>query len=287
MIIIKRIVDLVNYLSKTPGPVGFVPTMGALHQGHLQLIKEARKQSNTVVCSIFVNPTQFNDKKDFEKYPITLDADMKLLESIATDFLFLPDVSELYPNGTSGLENYDLGYLETVFEGASRPGHFQGVCQVMFRLLSAVNPSKVFMGQKDYQQCMVVSRLLVLTGIKISLITCETIREEDGLAMSSRNRRLNKTERQNAIGIFEALQHANSFLKQGNLEVLKNEAKKILLHHDFKIDYVEIANKNTLECKTDWNGSESLVMLIAAYQGEVRLIDNMIIYPNQQLPKLT
>jgi pantoate--beta-alanine ligase len=279
MIIFKKQKDLHRYLSKQVGDIGFVPTMGALHKGHIALISEARKQSTTVVCSIFVNPTQFNDPKDFAKYPVTLEKDIDMLEKAGTDVLFLPSVSELYPNGTSLLESYDLGAIEKVLEGEFRPGHFQGVCQVMNRLLTAVGPHKLFMGQKDFQQCLVIARLLKLGQFSTTLITCATVRETDGLAMSSRNRRLNEEERKNALGISKALQFARDAMGKLSLQEIKMKAWEILEQHKFRIDYIEFADSKNLELVKEWDNQQSIVMLIAAFQGEVRLIDNRVLYP--------
>ena len=278
MILVKNTSDLKGFLQKSQGPISFVPTMGALHRGHLALMETARKHSSTTVCSIFVNPTQFNDPKDFAKYPITLEKDIELLEHSGTDILFLPSVSTLYPLVTSNLENYELGYLETVLEGSSRPGHFQGVCQVMFRLLTAVGPVKLFMGQKDYQQCMVVKRLLEITRLPAMLYTCDTVRESDGLAMSSRNKRLSSQERQNATAISKALNYAKEHLGKQSLQEIRTTATEILESSQFKIDYIEFADAGTLELRENWDGQQSLVLLIAAFHGEVRLIDNMILH---------
>lgn len=279
MIIFKKQKDLHGYLSKQVGDIGFVPTMGALHQGHIELIAEARSQSTIVVCSIFVNPTQFNDPKDFAKYPVTLEKDIDMLEQAGTDVLFLPSVSELYPNGTSLLESYELGAIEKVLEGEFRPGHFQGVCQVMNRLLTAVAPQKLFMGQKDFQQCLVIARLLQLGQFPTTLITCATIRETDGLAMSSRNRRLNEEERKNALGISKALQFARDTMGRLSLEEIKMKAREILEQHKFRIDYIEFADSTNLDLVKEWDNQQSIVMLIAAFQGEVRLIDNRVLNP--------
>ena len=245
-----------------------MPTLGALHAGHISLIDISKKSTDLTVCSIFVNPTQFNDPKDFQKYPITLEKDITLLENASTDVLFLPDVSEMYPEGTTNLEHYDLGRLETILEGKYRPGHFQGVCQVMRRLLELVKPNHLFMGQKDYQQCMVVQRLIGLMGWNIHLHPCPIIREPDGLAMSSRNVRLQPDERQRATAIYKALLSLRSTASP-------SLAKKILEEAQFRIDYVEIADAQTLEPVE--LGSAGAVALIAAFQGEIRLIDNMIL----------
>src|SRR5690242_6983731 len=172
MIVFKKAADLsrhISLLKEENKTIGFVPTMGALHRGHLSLIEASKDQCDVTVCSIFVNPTQFNDPKDFEKYPITIEQDIKLLTQKDTDILFLPSVDEIYPDGVHHLAIYDLGALETVLEGKYRPNHFQGVCQVMDRLLHIVQAEKLFMGRKDYQQCLVVSRLIEIKGIPTNL----------------------------------------------------------------------------------------------------------------------
>ena len=261
--------------------IGFVPTMGALHSGHLSLIEQTKKNAGLTVCSIFVNPTQFNDPADFQKYPVTIEKDIYLLEKNGTDILFLPSVKEIYPDGTKNLEHYDLGYLEIILEGKYRPGHFQGVCQVMHRLLNVVQPDFLFMGLKDYQQCMVVKKLIKIMQSDTKFIACPTLREKDGLAMSSRNTRLNEDERKKATGIYEALNYLKQNIKQGNLQHFIREAKSILQKKDFIIDYVEIADAGTLQLIDDWNGSQKIVALIAAFQHEIRLIDNMLMNSEQ------
>ena len=193
--------------------IGFVPTMGALHEGHLSLIRKSKADNELTICSIFVNPTQFNDPKDFEKYPVTLDKDIYMLEKAGCDVLFLPAVAEMYPDGLLSPKNYELGYLETVLDGAFRPGHFQGVCQVVEQLLTVIKPDISFVGQKDYQQCMVIKKLIALTGMETGVIICPTLREADGLAMSSRNMRLTKTERKKAVRISETLRFIKNEIK--------------------------------------------------------------------------
>jgi pantoate--beta-alanine ligase len=265
------------YRLKTEGKLGFVPTMGALHAGHLQLIRTAKEENTAVVSSIFVNPAQFNDPRDFQKYPITLEQDIRLLEKEKCDVLFLPEVSEIYPNGYSQLEKYDLGRLDTILEGSSRPGHFQGVCQVVNRLLDMVEPHQLYLGQKDYQQCMVIQRLVNLTGKSVALRICPTRREENGLAMSSRNMRLTPAAREKASAIFLLLTYAKSNIQPGDLSGLQQYGTQFLSQRGFNPDYVSFANAGSLELRENWDGEESLVMLIAAFIEEVRLIDNMII----------
>jgi pantoate--beta-alanine ligase len=270
----------IRAINKKGLKIGWVPTMGALHYGHLSLIREAKKECQQVVCSIFVNPTQFNDKKDFVKYPVTIEKDIQLLAEQETDMLFLPNVSEIYPTGTDGLEHYDLGILENVFEGKFRPGHFQGVCQVMSRFIHLLDVQHLYMGQKDFQQCMVIDKLLSILHSSIKLHRCPTEREPDGLAMSSRNVRLSETERKNATGIFAALKYLQQNLKVGSLEPIFSEAKSILQQRDFIIDYVAAADEATLNPVDSWDGKQQLVALVAAYQHEVRLIDNALLTPS-------
>jgi pantoate--beta-alanine ligase len=281
MILFKKITELDQYLSKAKKKslaVGFVPTMGALHQGHLSLIAASRTANNLTVVSIFVNPTQFNDPKDFEKYPVTLDSDISLLEAAGCDILFLPSVSEIYPGGTRHLPEYDLGYLETILEGKYRPGHFQGVCKVMHRLLTAVKPNNLYMGQKDYQQCMVVKRLLKIIDINTIIHPCPTLRESDGLAMSSRNMRLNADQRKLATAIHQMLIYIKDNYKKADIVFLQEYAIQYLKQKGFNpVDYVTIANAEDLSLISEWNGKDQLVVLVAAFLNEVRLIDNMVL----------
>ena len=284
MIIFKYAEPLARYIQqqKTAGKqIGFVPTMGALHNGHIALIDQSKQATAVTVCSIFVNPTQFNNPGDYQLYPKTIEQDIVKLEAAGCDALFLPSIEEMYPQGTAGLEQYDLGYLETLLEGKFRPGHFQGVCQVMFRLLSMVQPHQLFMGQKDYQQCMVVSRLLTLMKSPIQLITCPTLREPDGLAMSSRNLRLSPEDRQKATTIYQCLMLIKQQLNQGVFwPVIKEKGEKMLTDAGFRIDYVELADANTLQPATATMATvyqSPRVALIAAFLHDVRLIDNMLV----------
>jgi pantoate--beta-alanine ligase len=279
MIIFKYAGQLTRYIQqqKSAGrQIGFVPTMGALHEGHMALIRQSKKETDRTVCSIFVNPTQFNNASDYQHYPITIDKDIARLESAGTDILFLPSVSEMYPQGTDDLEQYDLGYLETVLEGKYRPGHFQGVCQVMSRLLNIVQPHQLFMGQKDYQQCMVVSRLLEIMQSPTRLVRFPTMREADGLAMSSRNLRLPPAHRAKAGTIFKCLQLIKETCKNGkNWKEIQAQAIDMLTTNGFRIDYVELADAATLQPVHHCH--QPAVALIAAFLGEVRLIDNLLI----------
>jgi pantoate--beta-alanine ligase len=279
MLIIKHQLPLQQYLQKSgqkQQTIGFVPTMGALHQGHISLIKQSKLQSAITVCSIFVNPTQFNDPTDFEKYPVTIDADINLLEAAGCDVLFLPSVAEIYPAGLTAAKQYPLGFLETVLDGAYRPGHFQGVCQVVERLLEIVQPNLLFLGQKDYQQCMVITRLTQLMGIDTRVVIAPTQRETDGLAMSSRNRRLTPQHRLTAPLLYQTLMFLQQQVRPGDITQLKMKAVDSLTQAGFKVDYVEMANASTLQLIDNWDGTTPLVALVAAFIGEVRLIDNLV-----------
>lgn len=277
MVIIRKIQPLRNYLAKlhTEGNVGFVPTMGALHEGHLGLVRTSLAENRLTVASIFVNPAQFNDPSDYEKYPITVENDIRLLETEGCDLLFLPSVEEIYPDGTPADEWYDLGSLDREMEGRFRPGHFQGVCKVVSRLLDAVEPDRLYLGQKDYQQCMVISRLLQLKNMSATLRICATRREADGLAMSSRNVRLSGPARSTAPLIHTMLQYARSTIRAGDLGPLKKHILSTLQSGGFKPEYFEFANANDLSLRSEWDGREPLVALVAAYLDGVRLIDNM------------
>lgn len=282
MIICKKSGELYDFLEKKKNEkfqIGFVPTMGALHDGHLSLVSEAKKQDKIVVCSIFVNPTQFNDPEDFKKYPVTLEKDILMFEATGCDILFIPTVQDIYPNGTNHLMHYQLGFIETVLEGKFRPGHFQGVCQVMHRLLGIVLPNNLYLGQKDYQQCLVIKKLIELIKLnnKIKVNICPTLREDDGLAMSSRNTRLLPDDRKKATTISAALRYIKENLEAGDTKKLKDEANEMLLQKRFSIDYIEIADADTLELVENWNGKQKVVALVAAFLNNVRLIDNMVI----------
>jgi pantoate--beta-alanine ligase len=279
MILFKEGHRLAKHLGKLKQgacSIGFAPTMGALHAGHISLIQTSKSICDITVSSIFVNPTQFNDPKDFEKYPVTIANDILLLEQAGCDILFLPSVSEIYPNGTAANTNYLLGEVEFVLEGKFRPGHFQGVCQVVHRLLDIVQPDKIFMGQKDYQQCIVVKRLIQLLDIPVEVITVSTHREDSGLAMSSRNLRLNDQQKVNAAGISKMLQYIKAKISNSSFSELENDATNYLLKSGFnKVDYVSIVDGVTLQPVTAKTAGHKLVALVAASIGDVRLIDNL------------
>jgi len=280
MIIFKKTKELQLFLTGLTGSLqkmGFIPTMGALHNGHISLIAESKKTDDLTICSIFVNPAQFNDPRDYEKYPVTIEHDILMLEQAGCDILFLPSVMEIYPTGPAQDKYYELGYLETILEGRYRPGHFQAVCMVMEKLLTIIKTDNLYLGRKDYQQCMVIKKLVEqMNFIKpITVKICNTLREADGLAMSSRNLRLTMEERKEATAIFKALELMKKDLQPGKLENLKERAGHLLDKHQLRPDYIEIAEADTLHIVSAWDGKTKLVGLIAAYMNEVRLIDNL------------
>ncbi len=280
MILYKKATDIqqkIKSLKKEGRTIGFVPTMGALHQGHLSLIEASHKENDVTVCSIFVNPAQFNDSNDFIKYPVTLEQDILQLTKAGTDLLFLPSVDEIYPEGKP-TDHYALEDLETILEGEYRPGHFQGVCQVLQRLFRIVNPHKAYFGQKDYQQCSVVKKLVKLMQIPVGIVIHPTIREASGLAMSSRNMRLSEEDKDRATAIYKAL----SFIKENKMQLpipaLVEQAKQTLIEAHFdKIDYVEIKNADNLEPIDSIAETTPSIALVAAFINDVRLIDNMLL----------
>ena len=265
---------MLTELKKENKEIGLVPTMGALHSGHLALIKTAKQQTDVVVCSIFVNPTQFTDQKDLEKYPRTVTADIDKLTEAACDYLFLPEVSEMYEENETW--HLDLGYLENVLEGEFRPGHYQGVTQVVFKLFKIVNPTKAFFGQKDYQQVLIIRKMVEILNLPVELVMCPIERNEEGLALSSRNVHLSDTEKSKALLLSKSLltirdlssDHTPQELKATALNILKSDP-------EIKLDYFELLDKDTL---TTLNiDSKGIVALLAATIGKTRLIDNMIL----------
>lgn len=262
-------------LKKQKKVIGFVPTMGALHDGHLSLINIAREQSDVVVCSIFVNPTQFNDPSDLEKYPRPVEADIEKLKSVNCDILFLPPVHEMYQQGESW--HIDLGYLEHILEGKSRPGHYQGVTQVVKKFFDIVKPDIAFFGQKDFQQVLILRKMTEMLEIPVNIVMCPIKRESDGLALSSRNIHLSEVERRNALALSAALQTTKDHFQEKDLASLKEEAVAFLnASEGIDLDYFEIYDAATLK-PAESKDVESIIALVAARSGETRLIDNMIL----------
>jgi pantoate--beta-alanine ligase len=283
MVIFKKISDLQDYLLKLRATdtrrVGFVPTMGALHAGHISLVERSKGNGDITVASIFVNPTQFNDRSDFDKYPSTVEDDITLLLDASCDALLLPNEKEIYPDGEQKMETYGFGYLDSILEGAHRPGHFKGVGQVVARLLDIVNPDFVYVGQKDYQQCIVIRNLISLVGKddEITLVPCPTIREADGLAMSSRNRRLTEPQRALAGLIYQCLVSIQAKQADTSFKVVQKECLDLLTAKGFAPEYVSLADAGDLSLFEEYDRSKKMVALIAARLGDVRLIDNMVI----------
>lgn len=281
MILFKHSKDLQSHLNDVKNKnfsTGFVPTMGALHHGHLSLIAESKKQVDLTVCSIFVNPVQFNNREDYEKYPSTIERDILLLEESGCDILFIPSQNEIYPNAVSKNKKFDLGYLENVLEGKFRPGHFQGVCIVVEKLLDIIAPAYLFLGQKDYQQCLVIKKLISdIMKKNTRVIICPILRERNGLAMSSRNLRLNEQEKELASQLYKSLMYIKKSLLPGNFLQLKSKVILKLEKRGFKVDYLEIANSRNLEIVQGSNEHKNLIILIAAFLNNVRLIDNVLV----------
>lgn len=270
--------EVYNYLEtlKHKGiSVGYVPTMGALHQGHLSLIDAARIKADIVVCSIFVNPTQFNDKKDLENYPRPIEADIEKLKEANCDVLFLPEVDEMY--NSSDEWHIELDHLDNILEGEIRPGHYQGVTQIVKKLFDIIRPDYAFFGQKDFQQFVVISYMVNKLNIKVQLIRCPIIREMDGLAMSSRNVYLSAEDRQNALSLIKALTKAKEdFSTLSISEVRKNAMDYLSKARGIKVEYFELFNARTFEPASS-KENENIIALVAARVGSIRIIDNMIL----------
>ena len=272
---LNKIIDEIRQKGKT---IGFVPTMGALHQGHLSLLQEAGKQCDVKICSVFVNPTQFNDKKDLDRYPRTPEADFALLEREACDFVFFPDEKEIYPE-KEDKRVFRFGRLEELHEGRTRPGHFNGVAQVVSKLFELVKPDKAFFGQKDFQQVMIVKALVKQLNYKVEIVPCAILREADGLAMSSRNVLLSAEERKVAahiplwMGKLEEMFRKNTVVET----ILKAIKEKIALQPLMKLDYLEICDADTLEPIDTANSANRVVALLAVFVGKIRLIDNVLL----------
>jgi pantoate--beta-alanine ligase len=277
MLIFKKVADLQHWLNSQNTPIGFAPTMGALHEGHLELIRMAKRDGCLAVASIFVNPTQFNDPKDLEKYPRTPEKDAALLMTADCDVLFIPPVEEVYPPGVDLTIDLDFRQLDEVMEGEFRPGHFKGMATVVHRLLDIVRPQRLYMGQKDYQQLSIVRDMIRQLNMPSELVMCPTVRESDGLAMSSRNVRLTPEMRATAPVIHQTLQWARTELLEGRpTEAIQNEAMARLSAAGLRPEYFDIVDGLSLLPVADREASTFIVACTAAFAGEVRLIDNLV-----------
>ena len=279
MKLFEKIVDLQNELfevRKEGKKMGLVPTMGALHQGHASLVKRSVKENDVTVVSVFLNPTQFNDKADLERYPRNLDADCKLLEECHADYVFAPSVKEMYP--TPDNRQFNFPPVTTVMEGAKRPGHFNGVCQVVSRLFYIVRPDRAYFGEKDWQQIAVVKRLVKYIDMNVEIVECPIVREADGLAMSSRNSLLTPEERAIAPNIYKVLKESVEYSKNHTVEETHNKVVDDINAIDgLEVEYFEIVDGNTLLDVKDWNDSPYIVGCITVYCGHtpIRLIDHI------------
>lgn len=257
--------------------IGLVPTMGALHAGHLALISASRAENDVTVSSIYINPTQFNNKADLDKYPRTREADVKLLEAEGCDVLFAPQNSEMY-QGHQSL-TFDFGALDKVLEGKFRPGHFSGVALVVSKFFNIVEPDRAYFGQKDYQQFQIINRLKEELKFSIMLRSVPIIREKSGLALSSRNQRLSEQDKINALFLFKTLKEAKEQLLNGkSFAKIQSEAShNVQFYQGVKLEYFELADKNTLQPLEKTNDFKNGILLIAAFVNDVRLIDNMLL----------
>lgn len=271
---IKELNELLEIYRGEGKAVGLVPTMGALHAGHLSLVKRAMAENDAVVVSIFVNPTQFNDKNDLKNYPRTLDADCVLLESVGATVAFAPSVEEMYP--TADTREFSFGMLDKVMEGACRPGHFNGVAQIVSKLFYAVSPDRAYFGEKDFQQLAIIREMVRQLAFDIEIVGCPIVREEDGLAMSSRNTLLSEEERERALTISGTLFASVDFAKVNSLEATKAFVEDMINDTPgLELEYYQIVDGNTLQEIEEWGDSDYVVGCIALFCGNVRLIDNI------------
>ena len=282
MKVISSVYQLIAFLANHPnkGSLGFIPTMGALHKGHASLIKKSLSQNSLSICSIFVNPTQFNNKKDFNNYPNRLDKDLKLLKKIGCDVVFTPSKEAIYPNGVPSKE-FDFGLLDKVMEGARRPGHFNGVAMVVSRLFEIIRPQRAYFGEKDFQQLAIIKSLTAQKFKSIEIIPCITLREKDGLAMSSRNLLLDKRYRAAAPRIYQRLLAVQERAKNVSVSELQswieNAFKK---DEDLVLEYFEIADAKSLKKSDNWSDFPKHIACIAVFAGTTRLIDNILLEIN-------
>jgi pantoate--beta-alanine ligase len=269
---IERLKEVLFRVKSNGKSISLVPTMGALHQGHLSLIEKARHESQVVVVTIFVNPTQFNNAEDLEKYPRTLEKDLELIQEY-TDIVFAPPVEEMFP--TPPAEKYNFGSLEKVMEGASRPGHFNGVGIIVKRFFDLIKPDKAYFGEKDFQQLAIIKDLVKQNNIEITIVPCPIIREENGLAMSSRNQRLTKEQRDRASRVYQILLQSQKMNTQSIQEICTFVKSEIAKMEDIQLDYFQIVDDTTLEEVEKFDNHPGVVGCVAFFIGNVRLIDNI------------
>ena len=277
MNVFKKISETTHYLKnrkKAGKTIGFVPTMGALHEGHLELMRRAKSENDILAVSIFVNPIQFNNPDDLKKYPRDIAKDSKLLESVGCDVLFVPDLNEMYPEEVN--KTYDFGLLENVMEGAFRSGHFNGVAVVVKKLFEIILPNRAYFGEKDFQQLAIIQKLVEIENLPVKIVPCPIVRESDGLAMSSRNERLTKEERNLAPFIYKTLKSVKQKTSSMTVDEVKLMVENMFRDQpEFTLEYFEIAESINLQPVGNWRKTQGIVAFIAAFLGNVRLIDNI------------
>lgn len=272
----KRLAEVLDPLRKEGKTIGLVPTMGALHAGHASLVKRSVAENDVTVVSVFVNPTQFNDKKDLENYPRDVEADEKLLSSLNATYAFIPSVEEMYPEKDTRVFSYPP--IDTVMEGARRPGHFNGVCQIVSKLFYAVQPTRAYFGEKDFQQIAVVKAMVKDLGIPVQIVPCPIVRQSDGLALSSRNALLSDDERKLALNISQTLIKSLTYAKDHTVSETHDFVVNTLNAIDgLEVQYYEIVDGNSLQDVSSWDDSDYIVGCITVFCGHipVRLIDNI------------
>lgn len=272
---VKELKEAVSALKSEGKSVGLVPTMGALHDGHISLVERARTGNDAVVVSVFVNPTQFNNPDDLRTYPRTEDADCHRLEKAGVDIAFIPSVEEMYPEPDTRV--FDLGPVAAVMEGAMRPGHFNGVAQVVSRLFAMVNPDRAYFGEKDFQQIAVIRRMVELEKFPIEIVACPIKRESDGLALSSRNVRLSAHQREVAPNIHRVMEESLAYKTSGTSlkDVKRRVIDEINAYPEMEVEYYEIVNAADMQPVAEWSDCDEAVGCITVYLGDVRLIDNI------------
>ena len=265
----------INHLKENHKTIGFAPTMGALHNGHLSLYQVARQQNDIVISSIFVNPTQFNNPEDLEKYPRTIDADIKILDSSTfVDAVYIPRVEDIYPDGMAS-KHYNFGGIENEMEGAARPGHFDGVGTVVEALFLQVKPNNAYFGEKDFQQLKIIEKLVTLSGLDIKIHGVKIHRQDNGLAMSSRNMRLSADEREASTIIYKTLKNVNDWFRVLSIPEIKKRVEDIFSNNGMQLEYFLIADEDTLKEVNFFSEDKNYRAFIVVHVGSVRLIDNM------------
>ena len=277
MLVVETVENLHTYLAAVRGEgksIGLVPTMGALHEGHASLVKRSVEENDVTVVSVFVNPTQFNDKGDLERYPRTLDADCALLSSLGTDCVFAPSVEEVYPEPDTRV--FDFAPLDKVMEGVYRPGHFNGVAQIVSKLFMYVEPTRAYFGEKDFQQLAIIREMVRQQGFALEIVGCPIVREADGLALSSRNTLLTPEQRVTALAISKALFTSVKFADDHSLSETKQMVEQAIADTEgLELEYFEVVDGNTLQPVSTWDEADYIVGCITVYCGKVRLIDNI------------